>query len=65
VGILGARCLIILLQIRKQLQMCGHRLVLSSVVATTRGILSATGLAGVLEIACDRSHALATLQAHP
>jgi anti-anti-sigma regulatory factor len=65
VSILSPRCLIILLQIRKELQICGHRLVLSSLVATTWGILSATGLAGLFEITCDRCDALATVQAHP
>jgi anti-anti-sigma regulatory factor len=64
VSILSPRCLMTLLKIRRQLEMTGHRLVLSSLVATTWGILSAMGLSGVFEITCDRFHALATVQAH-
>jgi len=62
---LNSRSLLILLRIRRQLETTGHRLVLSSLVATTWDDLSAMGLSGVFEITIDRFHALALVQAHP
>ena len=62
---LNSHCLVMLLRIRRQLETTGHRLVLSSLVATTWGDLSAMGLSGLFEITIDRFHALALVQAHP
>ena len=64
VSILSSHCLMMLLRIRNQLQITGHRLLLSSMVGTTRHILSTTGLADVFKITRDRFHALAAVQAN-
>jgi anti-anti-sigma factor len=64
VSILNSHCLAILLRIRRQLQICGSRLVLFNIGTRAGGILSVTGLVDVFEIAGDRSQALAAVQAN-
>lgn len=59
----NSRCLVLLLQIRTALEICGHHLILSKMAETTRGILSVTGLARIFETASDVSEARATLRA--
>lgn len=51
-----------LLKLRKLLGDCGHRLILCSVAAATKGIFTVTGLDGIFEIADDKFLALASLQ---
>ncbi len=51
-----------LLKLRKLLADCGHKLVLCSVAALTKGIFTVTGLDGIFELVDDKFVALASLQ---
>jgi len=51
-----------LLELRKLLANCGHRLVLSSLAPETRNIFEVTALDSVFEFADDKSAALAAIR---
>lgn len=65
VTILTSSSLASLLRLKKLLQDGRKRLLLCSVSAATRGIISVTGLEELLDICEDRFSALATVQAMP
>jgi len=51
-----------LLELRKMLADCGHRLVFCNVAAATRGVFTITGLDAVFEFVDDKFIALTSLQ---
>ena len=61
VDIVTSSSLSMLLNLRKMLSDSGHKLVLCSVSAATKGIFMITGLDGNFEFANDKSEVLASL----
>ena len=62
VDIITSSSLSKLLKLRKLLADCGHRLVLCSVAAATKGVFTVTGLDTIFETVDDKFVALAGLQ---
>ncbi len=62
VDVIGGACLARLLEIRKLVAECGHRLTLCSVAPATRGVFTVARLEDLFEFAEDRFAALAVPQ---
>jgi anti-anti-sigma factor len=62
VDVVGGACLTGLLEVRRLLTACGHKLTLCSVAPATRGVFTIAGLEDLFEFAEDRFAALANLQ---
>jgi anti-anti-sigma factor len=62
VTILNSTCLAALLRLRNHLEAHGGRLALCNIGATTRNILSVTGLTGIFEIVGSKLDALAAVR---
>ena len=62
VDVVGGACLARLLEVRRLLNACGHKLTLCSVAPATRGVFTIARLDGLFEFVEDRFAALASLQ---
>lgn len=62
VDVVGGACLAGLLEVRRLLSDCGHKLTLCSVTPATKGIFIITRLDDLFEFAEDRFAALSSLQ---
>jgi anti-anti-sigma factor len=62
VDVIGGACLAGLLEVRRQLKNCGHKLTLCSLAPATRGVFTIARLDDRFEFAQDRFMALASLQ---
>jgi len=62
VDVVGGACLAGLLEVRRLLNACGHKLTLCSVTPATRGVFTVARLEDLFEFAEDRFAALASLQ---
>jgi anti-anti-sigma factor len=62
VDVVGGACLAGLLEVRRLLKACGHKLTLCSVAPATRGVFSIARLDDLFEFAEGRFAALASLQ---
>jgi anti-anti-sigma factor len=62
VNVVGGTCLASLLEVRRLLNNCGHRLTLCSVAPATKGVFTIARLDRLFEFAEDRFAALAGLQ---
>jgi anti-sigma B factor antagonist len=62
VDVVGGACLAALLEVRRLLNDCGHRLTLCSVAPATKGVFTVARLDHSFEFAEDRFAALASLQ---
>ena len=62
VDVVGGECLARLLEMRRLLNDCGHKLTLSSVAPATKGVFTIARLEDLFEFAEDRFAALASLQ---
>jgi anti-anti-sigma factor len=62
VDVVGGACLAGLLEVRRLLNACGHKLTLCSVAPATRGVFTIARLDDLFEFVEDRFAALANLQ---
>jgi anti-sigma B factor antagonist len=62
VDVVGGACLAGLVELRRLLNDCGHKLTLCSVAPATRGVFTITRLDDLFEFVEDRFAALASLQ---
>ena len=62
VDVVGGACLAGLLEVRRLLKDCGHKLTLCSVAPGTKGVFTIARLDSLFEFAEDRFAALASLQ---
>ncbi len=62
VDVVGGACLAGLLEVRRLLNDCGHKLTLCSVAPATKGVFTIARLADLFEFVEDRFTALASLQ---
>ncbi len=62
VDVVGGACLAGLLEVRRLLHDCGHKLTLCSVAPAIKGVFTIAGLDDLFEFAEDRFAALANLQ---
>jgi anti-anti-sigma factor len=62
VDVVGGACLALLLEVRRQLNDCGHRLTLCNVAPATKGVFTVARLDHLFEFAEDRFSALVGLQ---